>query len=1496
MTDIISGIYGIINENTNGIINNNTIDFGQAAVLTLDASNIILNDNKYLVKKIQISHNKQQISATIELDTEKYAIPLTINAFNFNLTLDRKENSIYEFNSKTFTYQHKQEQQKPSLPVKLLQKLSGQTYNVQFTTYMSGYIPSTDFLENKLPDICTVTTTFFGRLFNVDNTEQSYRFNSIIRSVSGITKYQLCSSIINEIPASGDIANLTSAGLTEFPATGNVQIHGQFDYTDDFNKKYIVDGSNIVTIAGNLLSSSTTGLITSNDIVSSITTGYFNCLPEQISALYPGYQYVEGTSSIVTTQPTSSYTINSATVYGDFNITGNVTKNSQLSVLSANGMQLSSNIIKNIPSNSVLAFDGTIKNAQTDYTYEYVYVQQTASQYIQCIGSAIVTSNISYMLGLLSVSAQTSIPILTNSDNDVVLYGNIQQFDYHIALQINPLMHSNSAIIYPKNNTDKQNIIGFCSGTDISSYINMVKLDKYPDFNTHYLTQQLAINTEASQLYNEDLIIPYISSNIINDISGGISNLPDINENTGKLHKLITNMDPYNFTQLFKFVVKMKNKSYTSNSGLIQQLQQGTSSWYPSSGGLIGYYLPEIYQTFFSDFKQPYIGLSKTLIHNGQQFDWSQKINDQYDFISYVSNCDIDISSELSKEYLNNKKSSRDLCFVFNNKITDKTIESKYTKTTSNNIEELQKFIKCMLHNIANAINKLPKNFYNRDIYIIFNISNTSSFQIDTLNIQLDKQLIFSNLYNCNIYIQNISENININISSATHTVLNLINLDNVYLTNIEFTSCYNYENRIPNTPKYMQLIKSINVKYLKSDNCIYDNIIPRVIQNNIFTLEQTLLAYPTYALIYINNTKLQLYNSTLRNSNHGIIAYCNSDVQYTGTTKILFNSIQVYKQNNELLSASFVPLTGHYIPILKSDYAKLSSQILNYNGNGIYLTYQPIINYTAGNSRCNCFVDANHKFYNERISADITNQEINYLDENQVNFKLGISQLGSIFNHTHNGLTLQTMDTGVIDRLSSIIDMMKTITPDPCIGMSNPQLPINLFETNDQNKSIGYTYTNVSADINSENNNYIKYQHKLLTQSFPLSTYNCISMNYNKKYSFIMNDDQYDDNAIMCLSSNSFSSILGKLYSTNQVDTDDSQIYNNGQFWHKMVVDKSIIPNYAIINDENILNIDSSIISTSGTYFTSQNITNIRYACLVKNYFSDDTLLDDWVIPGKISKVNKTNGVGLLTHVKQYTDYKQDVVNLEINISDRYNAAIRKRYSNATGERYDNLYGQGVVQFRQNKGSAGTIMPSCQICYGLPIFYQRTTNDVNDFAETKIEDILAMPMLISGFPAETILPTIRSKYDLNMPFPVLVSSWCQINTNPFNYQAIDVPFKFYNTNANEISNKSMYSSLSQLILNDSISTDSISALNENNNDTYKRMIFNDNYYGMTDKFRFYTKTTKLTTIPSFCDGSISASIFKQLSGNTYELVNQYQSISGNYNIPDITDINNFKQ
>ena len=120
---------------------------------------------------------------------------------------------------------------------------------------------------------------------------------------------------------------------------------------------------------------------------------------------------------------------------------------------------------------------------------------------------------------------------------------------------------------------------------------------------------------------------------------------------------------------------------------------------------------------------------------------------------------------------------------------------------------------------------------------------------------------------------------------------------------------------------------------------------------------------------IYVNNTKLQLYNSTLKNSNNGIIAYCNSDVQYTGTTKILFNSIQVYKQNNELLSASFVPLTSHYIPILKSDYAKLSSHILNYNERGTYLTYQPIINYTAGNSRCNCFEDANHKFYNEQTS-----------------------------------------------------------------------------------------------------------------------------------------------------------------------------------------------------------------------------------------------------------------------------------------------------------------------------------------------------------------------------------------------------------------------------------------------------------------------------------------------------------------------------------------------
>jgi hypothetical protein len=56
-------------------------------------------------------------------------------------------------------------------------------------------------------------------------------------------------------------------------------------------------------------------------------------------------------------------------------------------------------------------------------------------------------------------------------------------------------------------------------------------------------------------------------------------------------------------------------------------------------------------------------------------------------------------------------------------------------------------------------------------------------------------------------------------------------------------------------------------------------------------------------------------------------------------------------------------------LPILKSDYQKLSSKIINYNDDGLYLTFLPIINYVAGNSICNMIADSDKNIIFECIN-----------------------------------------------------------------------------------------------------------------------------------------------------------------------------------------------------------------------------------------------------------------------------------------------------------------------------------------------------------------------------------------------------------------------------------------------------------------------------------------------------------------------------------------------
>lgn len=332
MIDVTSGIYGIISESTNGIINNSVFNFGNAALLTLDGSNISLDKNKYLVKQIQLLHKSTALSATIyttkiqgaEDSDEYFAVPLQISDFTIPLTLQRINNSLYNFYPQVFTYTYKNIQDNPALPLKLVQHLTGQisAYKLDYQLYISGIFPEVDFLKPENIQL-QVVTNFFGRLFNSDNTEETYTFDSILNPVSGSIPALSTVQLSKQIPASGNIKNLTEQGLSNFPASGIAPVSGTFQYIQPaFDTSHIINAFGNALMEGLMLSSSVTGgLISSTEATPTVITALFTCDPTELSTLYPDYKYVPGTSAIVVNDPKFDLQTLTGTLQGTLNIT-----------------------------------------------------------------------------------------------------------------------------------------------------------------------------------------------------------------------------------------------------------------------------------------------------------------------------------------------------------------------------------------------------------------------------------------------------------------------------------------------------------------------------------------------------------------------------------------------------------------------------------------------------------------------------------------------------------------------------------------------------------------------------------------------------------------------------------------------------------------------------------------------------------------------------------------------------------------------------------------------------------------------------------------------------------------------------------------------------------------------------------------------------------------------------------------------------------------------
>ena len=1492
----LSGIYGIINEKSNSLINHNILDFGRASVLTLDGSKVLTVNNDYLTKRIKLISEPTTLTATVQISSNNHNIQFNVDQFDIYTSLSRLDNDLYIFKDKDIKYYYTNicDIDKSKFSLQTAQKLTGQ-YQIQYQLLLSVQFPSTAILnEGNFGQIISEisTKTVFNGYFIQKTNNQRFYFNHIIQPVTGTTFYDQCTKLLQKIPASGNLINMTQAGLQDFPASGHLPVNGTFSYIDHVNEVHTLDGTGLAYLTGNMLSSSVTGLMIGPQIISSTITS-------QVFGEKPQGPNIKILSQFIRTNTTTNRQVITGNVSGaaiglDGSINGGLLQN--FTVTSG------SKIFKGDNNGKLTANIEAIFSGNTDLITSNIATTTYNTKISGWQIEQVITSYVNYINGLMQVSAAT------NVQDNVVLNGIVQLSTYNLKLSIDYLMNSiDNPYIFQENT---KNIFG---------NQNDVHLSYYPNFDNKYLTTETIINTQLTNLVSDNSkYIPAMSGNTIVNTRSGISNFPNIeNKKTGTLQQLVP-------TQLFQ-------KQITDKSLLTQ----------------------------LSGISQSYVGLSQTLINNGQYSTWSSKINKYYDFISYISNIYLNYDNQIAKN-------SRDIYFIFSNILQ---VTSKSSSGNTKNIESISNFISKCLSIIFRQLNMLPKNFYNRNIHILFNLSKTDEIDLtdetNKIQVSLKNTLQLDNLYNCNIYIQNINNKIPIKFICEQHTIFKFINLDNLYIKNIQFQSCYNTLEEYSNEnsafypellsddtkfKKYMQLIYAINVKFFDCTSCSFDNIQPRVTKyvNNL-NIQQALLAYPTYALIFLNNTKLHLNNCVLKNSNQGIIAYCNSQVQYSGNTELMFNSMQWYKQKykqndkwkDKFISGTFTRLIDE-LPILKSDYQKLSSKIINYNDDGLYLTFLPIINYVAGNSICNMIADSDKNIIFECINDNTIKQLPSSLTDYTLsgsNFTPGVTQIGSLFNHTHKNL----IDDGTgktISALTSILDLLTTIPDDPTIGMTNLQLPLNLFQTNDASKAIGYAYNSLNL-----NNNDV-YTYNIFTQYVPIDIYTKISMFYHKEQEqpFILTS--YTPRDVMCLQ-NASGAIQAKKYSTDYFDG-----YNNGQFWYYTIIDKNIIPNILnphdyfnidisasikdialdigvkgktsgiflpssktidftkngyVYNNPKITNktvnkkiqkIDSAYINAinkfnitetikygqlSGTFFTDENISNISYVRLIKNYFSNDNDLKYWDAPN----------IGLLTRLKSYSPFKQDLEQYQINISDRYNFKIRQNYSKTAAVRIKQTKEGGtkyVIAFR-NSGKGKAIPAKNQICSGCAVFsFTRNTGVKNltdtDYTNITNDNYTDTPVLANNYPTYTIIPKVNSKYDLNLPFPQNTINTNQIKSQPLNYESVVPPFKFYKSPG------SITGDMYNTIINNGGKTETYSSdISELNGVKY--MDFS-NYYGNGENFVYYTKINNAVIIPSFTDAAEGNTQFGALTGSI-SLVNEYQNISGQYKTT-LADINKFKQ
>ena len=328
------------------------------------------------------------------------------------------------------------------------------------------------------------------------------------------------------------------------------------------------------------------------------------------------------------------------------------------------------------------------------------------------------------------------------------------------------------------------------------------------------------------------------------------------------------------------------------------------------------------------------------------------------------------------------------------------------------------------LTKLTTAINKLPSNFYNYNLWIIFKTSNVS----------VTGTLTLANKYNTNIFI--VSENKttikHTLLNTANHAIIKLHNLSHVHIVgDISFQGKLE-SNAIPSEKINYSLIHCKNVKNAVFQNCGFEHsdTVPLSLwnwdnssaaQKHYIDWNKNPLKFSTYSLIYNESSNLVIDNITkLKGANFGIITYKNAKTAWlpgiSGGTDISSTSgWPSFEFNYVSTSAStsweFLP-SGDWIP----DSASGRLEKIKELGGGIYeipAGLPSIINCVCGNSICTMLpVSEEYKLtYVKPNSTTTLDYDITEQEKWQQNFQLNFTEIGSVFNHSHEKLIFNLPD-----------------------------------------------------------------------------------------------------------------------------------------------------------------------------------------------------------------------------------------------------------------------------------------------------------------------------------------------------------------------------------------------------------------------------------------------------------------------------------------------------